>query len=142
MKSHRLSFFERLNLFMDTQNPNLKRVLIAEDEKPMAKALQHKLEKEGFSGEIAGDGEQAIEMIKNNTYDLILLDLIMPKLDGFSVLAEMNALQNKTPVIITSNLSQDEDIKKAKNLGAIDFLVKSDVSLAQVVERIKFFLKI
>ena len=113
------------------------KILVAEDEKPMAKALELKLTSVGFEVEVAFDGEEAIKKIKDNKYDLILLDLVMPKVDGFDVLKEIQNLKLSTPVIVSSNLSQEEDRKKAKDLGAKDYFVKSDTTLNELVEKVK-----
>ena len=119
-----------------------KKILIAEDEKPMANALKAKLESSGFEVEIASDGEMALSILAKGKIDLMLLDLIMPKKDGFSVLTELKKTGNKTPVVISSNLSQESDVKKTKELGAVDFFVKSDTPIVEVVEKIKKILKL
>jgi DNA-binding response OmpR family regulator len=119
-----------------------KNILIAEDEKPMAKALELKLTKEGFNVSVAYDGEEALNLIAKKKFDLMLLDIMMPKVDGFSVLTKLNEEKLKLPVIVSSNLSQVEDIERAKSLGAVDFLVKSNVTLAEIIQKIKAILKI
>ncbi len=116
---------------------NPKKILIAEDEKPMANALGLKLRSAGFETTLVYDGESAIAVGKDSSFDLILLDLVMPKKDGFFVLAELKKLKIATPVIVSSNLSQDEDIKRAKDLGARDYFIKSDTTLADIVEKVK-----
>ncbi|HOX60779.1 MAG TPA: response regulator [Candidatus Magasanikbacteria bacterium] len=114
-----------------------KRILIAEDEKPMARALELKLTGAGFEVAVANDGEEAIATEKKFKPDLILLDLMMPKKDGFEVLADLKAEGSKTPVIVSSNLSQEDDFKRAKDLGAVDYFVKSDTPINQVVLNVK-----
>ncbi|MEK9143005.1 MAG: response regulator [Patescibacteria group bacterium] len=114
-----------------------KRILIAEDEKPMANALGLKLRSAGFETTLVYDGESAIASVRASSFDLILLDLVMPKKDGFFVLAELKKLKIATPVIVSSNLSQEEDIKRARELGARDYFIKSDTTLAQIVEKVK-----
>lgn len=114
-----------------------KKILIVEDEKPMAKALELKLTREGFEAKAVFDGEKALKILESETFDLILLDLVMPNLNGFGVLTELKARNIKTPVIVTTNLSQEEDEKKAKELGATDYLVKSDTSIIEVVNFVK-----
>lgn len=108
----------------------------------MAKALAIKLERAGFAVQVAEDGEVALKFLKDEQFDLILLDLVMPKIDGFSLLAEMQARKIKTPAIVLSNLSQEEDERRAKELGAIDYFVKSDIPINEVVERVKKTLKV
>ena len=113
-----------------------KKILIAEDERPMAKALQLKLTKEGFEAVNAYDGDEALELLSKGEFDLMLLDIMMPNTDGFGVLEALKKKGVKLPIIVTSNLSQEEDIAKAKSLGASDFLVKSDVPINKIVERV------
>ena len=114
-----------------------KKILIAEDEKPMANALGLKLRSVGFETTLVYDGESAISAARESPFDLILLDLVMPKKDGFYVLEELKKLKITTPVIVSSNLSQEEDIKRARELGARDYFIKSDTTLAQIVEKVK-----
>jgi DNA-binding response OmpR family regulator len=113
-----------------------KKILIVEDEKPLSRALQLKLTSSGFSVKAAYDGEEALSILSGEQFDLIVLDLILPKLTGFEVLEELKKKKSTTPVIVASNLSQGEDQERAKTLGARDYFVKSDTSLSQVVEHI------
>ncbi len=119
-----------------------KKILIIEDEAPLAKAMALKLDHSGFDTATALDGETALEMLKKQTFDLIILDLIMAEIDGFSILAELKNRNNTIPVIVASNLGQEEDIKRAKDLGACDYLIKSNISLNDIVTTIKKILKI
>lgn len=118
-----------------------KKILIVEDEKPIAKAMELKLIHSGFEVQVAFDGEEALEALKKGGFDLIVLDLIMPKRDGFSTLQEIKKRGINIPVIISSNLSQEEDLKKSNELGAIDFFIKSDTPINVIVERISKYLK-
>jgi len=113
-----------------------------DDEKPLARALELKLTFEGLSATTVFNGVEAIKAIKSEEYDLVLLDLVMPQQDGFKVLETIHELKLKTPVIVSSNLSQEEDIARAKALGAVDYFVKSDTTLAEIVEKIKEYLKL
>jgi len=113
------------------------RILVAEDEESLTNAFSIKLRAAGFQIDIARDGNEVIKMIKDNRYDLILLDLLMPNKDGFEVLKELKLLKNPPEVIVLSNLSQEEDIEKTKDLGAIDFWIKSNFQLSQIVEFLK-----
>jgi len=115
----------------------VKKILIGEDEKAIARALQLKLLNLGYKVKNAFNGEEVINLVKSERFDLILLDLIMPKLDGFEVLTKLKEMKNKTLVIILSNLSQEEDKQRARELGAKDFLVKSSTPLTEIVEKIK-----
>lgn len=115
----------------------VKKILIAEDEKPMAHALQMKLEHVGYEAVIAEDGGIALEELRKKTYDLLILDIMMPKVDGWAVLEALQKEGNKIPVIVASNLSQTEDEKRARELGAKDFIIKSNTPLAQIIESIQ-----
>ena len=118
-------------------------IAIAEDEEILAKVLKEKFESEGLQVLIARNGQEALDILKRTPApSLMLLDLIMPVKDGFAVLEEMKHDPNlKTiPVIVLSNLGQDEDIKRALRLGAVDFFVKAQHPLNEVVEKVKQFL--
>lgn len=120
----------------------MPRILIAEDEKALARVLELKLTKAGFAVVIAEDGEEASRLLASESFDLVLLDLVMPKKDGFAVLSELALKKTTLPVVVLSNLGQTEDEKKAKELGAVDYWVKADISLVDVVNRIKKLLDI
>jgi DNA-binding response OmpR family regulator len=119
-----------------------KKILIVDDEKPMARALELKLNKVGFEAKTAFNGEEAIEILGKDKFDLIITDLVMPKVDGFGVLDALKKKKDKTPVIVSSNLGQEEDLKKAKSLGAKDYFVKSDTPITKVVEHVNKILKL
>lgn len=114
-------------------------ILIAEDDTFLANAYRVKLTQAGFEIKIVADGQQTLDAIKQRRPDLLILDIIMPQLDGFAVLEQLMAdPQLKTfPVIVASNLGQKEDLDKSKKLGADDYIIKADLSLEQLVERVK-----
>lgn len=113
-------------------------ILIVEDEKPLAKAMELKFSKAGFTVQAVFNGDEAIAEVQKTHYTVMLLDILMPGTDGFGVLQYMKDNNLKPQhVVITSNLSQTEDIEKAKSLGATDFMVKSNSSLTDIVERVK-----
>ena len=118
-----------------------KRILVIEDEKPMAHALELKLTHAGFSVQSIGNGEEGLALMEKEKFDLVLLDLVMPKMDGFGVLEEMKKKGIETPVMVQSNLAQEEDESRVKALGAKEFFIKSNTPIAEIVERIKNFLK-
>ena len=118
-----------------------KKIIIVEDEKPMAKALAIKLKNVGYEVDIAYKGEEFFQKAKENKYDLVLLDIMLPKMSGFDILERMKKEGLHIPVAVSSNLSQDEDMKRAKELGAVDFIVKSNTSLIEFVEKVKAILK-
>lgn len=118
---------------------NKFKILVAEDDQFLTKVYQAKLTKEGFEVITAMDGEQALKKIQETKPDLVILDLLMPKKNGFEVLEDLRMSDDlkKTAVLILSNLGQQSDIKKGKDLGALDFLVKSNLSINEVVSAIK-----
>ncbi len=120
----------------------MKRILIVEDDKFLANALESKLVKDGFVIDVVGDGSDVSGKLDQNMPDLILLDLMLPKMDGFAVLEMLkaNAAWASMPVVVITNLSQNEDFEKAKALGAADYLIKTGMSLGEVVEKVKKFL--
>lgn len=114
-------------------------ILVAEDDKFLASAYKAKLQKSGFDVLIAIDGQEALNQLQKTKPDLILLDLIMPIVDGFVFLTSIknDPKVNKIPILVASNLGQKEDIDKAMALGADSFVVKSDLSLEELVLKIK-----
>lgn len=120
----------------------MKKILIVEDDKFLANAYRVKLNKAGFDVKITSDGEEAIAILSSFLPDLILLDIVMPKKDGFAMLKELkgNSFWSSIPVILASNLGQKEDMEKGKQLGAADFIIKSDLSLNDLIERINSIL--
>jgi|SRR5574344_67078 DNA-binding response OmpR family regulator len=117
-----------------------KKILVAEDEKPMANALAMKLSRAGFEVVNAYNGEECVDYFNKEKFDLVLLDLIMPKLDGFKVLEKIKETGSATPVIILSNLSQEDDEKKARSLGAVDFFIKSNTPIVNIINKVQEFL--
>lgn len=119
-----------------------KKILLVEDDDALANVYMMRLEVEGFEAKRVADGEQALAIAREYRPDLILLDVMMPKVSGFDVL---DILRN-TPetgnvkVIVLTALSQENDRKRAEDLGADDFLVKSQVVIADVIDRIRHHL--
>lgn len=127
---------------METSSPQiLKKILIVEDEDPVAKAIQLKLEREGLAGVIARDGQEALDIFSQGGFSLVLLDLILPKLTGFEVLREIRQKDPQVPIVTVSNLSQEEDRAQATQLGANAYFVKSDTQLKSIVEYVLKLLK-
>ncbi|OGZ18397.1 MAG: hypothetical protein A2Z68_02575 [Candidatus Nealsonbacteria bacterium RBG_13_38_11] len=120
-----------------------KKILIVEDDKFLRDLISQKLLKEGFDIVQAVDGEEGVKKIKEETPDLVLLDLILPGIDGFEVLTQMKSDQSlqPIPVIILSNLGQKEDIEKGMKLGATDFLIKAHFTPGEIIDKIKGILK-
>ena len=116
-----------------------KKILLVEDEKTLSEMYQTKLEREKFKVISVQDGGQVLEKIKSEKPNLILLDIILPKTNGFDILAEIkaNSKLKNIPVIMLTNLGQAEDIKKGKELGAKDYIVKANSTPSQIVEKVK-----
>ncbi len=118
------------------------KVLIVEDEESLAQMYAAKFKHEGFTVAVAPDGASGLEMARKEKPAIILLDIILPQKDGFMVLKELKE-DDKTkgiPVIMLTNLGQDEDISRGKKLGADDYLVKASLTPTQLVDKVKAFL--
>jgi two-component system, OmpR family, alkaline phosphatase synthesis response regulator PhoP len=115
----------------------MKKVLIAEDERPIANALELKLKNLGYDVCVAHDGEEAWELLQHQAFDVSLIDLVMPKMDGFELLTHIRENHINTISIVTSNLSQQEDIARARSLGASDYIVKAEMPLQQIILRVQ-----
>jgi DNA-binding response OmpR family regulator len=117
----------------------MAKVLVVEDDRFLGSAYKAKLSKSGFDVQLATDGDEALAVLQTFVPDLILLDLVMPNRDGFSTLDVIRHTEGikDIPVIVASNLGQKEDFDKAITLGATDFIVKSDVSLDELIARIQ-----
>ena len=116
-----------------------KKTLLIEDEEMLATMYKTKFEKEGVSIDVASDGEAGLAMAEASQYGIVLVDIIMPKLDGFAVLKKLRSLPQyaATPIMMLTNLGQEEDIAKGKQLGATDYLVKANFTPSQVLEKIQ-----
>lgn len=121
----------------------MNHILIVEDEDFLVRALKDNLVSEGHTVTIAMDGEAALEELKKNKPALILLDLLLPKKNGFDVLKEIrsNPDWSLIPVVILSNLGEDSEIKRALELGANDYFVKSQHPIQEVIEKVREYLQ-
>ena len=121
----------------------MKKILFIEDESALQRAVAHVLTEEGYLALSAMDGETGIQLAHKEMPDLILLDLIVPKKDGFTVLTELkqDPASADIPVIILTNLEGSADVERALALGATTYLVKTNYRLEEVVEKIKSILK-
>ena len=117
----------------------MKKILIVEDDKFLRELMVRKLSQENFEIIEAVDGEEGIKKIKDTIPDIVLLDLILPGIDGFEVLAKVkeDTTTNSIPVIILSNLGQREDVERGMKLGAIDYLVKAHFTPNEIIDKIK-----
>lgn len=120
-----------------------KTILIIEDDKFLRELIAQKLRKEGYEVSEAIDGEEGIKKVREEKPDLILLDLILPGIDGFEVLLKIkdDLVLAQIPVIILSNLGQKEDIERGLKLGAIDYLIKAHFTPGEIIDKIKNALK-
>ncbi len=125
---------------MATEEKILKKILIIEDEKPIARALHLALTEGGFAVQVVLNGEDALALLKTDVFDLILLDLVMPKFDGYQILEFLKETNKNIPVIVMTNLTREEDKKRVYEFGVKDFLVKAEVPIAAVVQRVKHLL--
>lgn len=119
---------------------NQKKILIIEDDNFLADIYKTKLEIEGFKVLSANDGEKGLKMIQAKKPDLVLLDILLPKLDGFAILQTIkkeNSELSRIPIILLTNLGQNEEVQKGLNLGAADYLIKAHFKPAEVVGKIR-----
>jgi DNA-binding response OmpR family regulator len=112
-----------------------KSILIVEDEKPLSHALEMKLTKNGYTTKVVMNGQDALTALKMEKFDLVMMDLIMPIMDGFELLKAIKDAGIKVPTIVLSNLGQEEDRKKASEMGAIDYFVKANTPISDIVAR-------
>ena len=121
-----------------------KKILLVEDDETLASVYLERLEAEGFDVRVVGNGEDALSNAVEYKPDLILLDVMMPKISGFDVLDILRNTPETTNVhvVMLTALSQPKDKERAEQLGVDDYLVKSQVVIADVIERIKYHLGI
>ncbi len=117
-----------------------KNILLVDDDPLVIRMYQNKLTKDGYAVKIASNGEEALIQVMKERPDLILLDIMMPKMNGVETLKALKG-EEKTkgiPVIILTNLDDNpEDVETAKNLGALDYVVKANITLKTLSEKIK-----
>lgn len=122
-----------------------KNILIIEDDKFLRKLIEKKLTEENLGILKATDGKEGLKMAKEEKPDLILLDLVLPSMNGFEVLSQLKKDSEESireiPVIVLSNLGQKEEVEKGMNLGATDYLVKARFTLEEIIEKINTILK-
>lgn len=117
----------------------MAKILLVEDDKFLRDLLTKRLSKEGFEIETAVDGEEGLKKVQETKPDLVLLDLILPGINGFDVLKKIreNPALSDVKIIVLSNLGQKEDVKRALDLGAQDYLVKAHFTLDEIIEKVK-----
>lgn len=114
-------------------------ILIVEDERVMSDVQKEAFERAGISCDVAGNGLEAVKRLKARAYDAVVMDIIMPRMDGFQLLKVIaeHPQWKQTPVVVLSNLSQTSDRQKCQQLGACTFLLKTQTSLDALVEEVK-----
>lgn len=119
-----------------------KRILLVEDDKLLSELYSTKLTENGFEVEIALDGEEGLKKIKESKPDLVLLDIVLPKKDGFEILQAMNddGSINSNVVIALTNLGQKEEVDKGMRLGAKDYIIKAHFTPTEVLAKIRKYL--
>lgn len=120
------------------------KILLIEDDTTLAEMYSLKFKTEGFDLSQATDGLTGLELAKKELPDIILLDIMMPRMDGYAVLTELkkDSKTSNIPILMLSNLGQKSDVEKGKVLGAKDYIVKASMTPAQVVEKVKKYLPI
>ena len=122
---------------------NMDKILVVEDDSSLNGIYEKRLKTAGYDVKVSPDGESALKDVKDFKPDAIILDLLIPKVDGFTVLANLkkDSSTRGIPVIIASNLGQSEDVNRGMKMGAADFLIKSNVSLAELIDKVKSVIK-
>lgn len=117
----------------------MTKVVVADDDRMFRKAAETTLRRQGYSVATASDGEEALRLIRSEQPDIIVLDLIMPKLQGFDVLQilKQDTLTSAIPVIVLSSLTQEQDKQEALDLGAVAYFNKSTFSLGELVKQVE-----
>jgi len=117
----------------------MKKILIIEDENILLDLLQKKLIQEGYEVDTARDGQEGLDRLDKNKPDLILLDIVMPRMGGFEVMERISKQKDlkKIPIIIISNSGQIVELDRAKELGVKDWLIKTDFDPQEVVDKVK-----
>lgn len=119
-----------------------KSILFVEDEKAISRVMKLKLEQSNLEVTLAKTGQEAMDYFDENTYDLVLLDLILPEKDGFSVLSHIREQNTEIDVVVLTNLGQPEDRKRLQDIGISGYYVKSEVPIYELVNKIKTILKV
>ncbi|MBI3120141.1 MAG: response regulator [Candidatus Kerfeldbacteria bacterium] len=126
---------------MDLSTSTKSSVLVVEDDQFLGELITTKLTKEGFNVHLATNGTEGLDQVQTVKPDIVLLDIIMPEMDGFEVLKNIRSLSDpkvsQTPVIVLSNLGQESNIERALALGANDFLVKSNFTTDEITQKVR-----
>ncbi len=119
------------------------KILVVEDDKFLRELITQKLSREGYDVKEAVDGEDGVVKVKEEMPDIVLLDLILPGIDGFEVLAKIkeDSETEGIPVVILSNLGQRDDVERGLKLGAVDFLIKAHFTPGEIIEKVEKIMK-
>lgn len=119
------------------------KILLIEDDITLLEMYKMKFREEGYEVDASPRGAEGLDLAQKNKYDIILLDIILPEIDGLAILKELKekASTKNTPVILLSNLGQDTDIKRGQELGAAYYLVKANFTPSQVVSKVEEIFK-
>ena len=123
--------------------PELKKILLAEDDEFLASLLKNRFKREGFDLRVVRTGEEALASLTKDKPALLILDIILPGIIGFDIIEILKKEPNYTipPFIVVSNLGQEEDIVRAKNLGAVAYFVKSRIVIDELVQKVTELIK-
>ena len=129
----------------DFKDANGAKILLVEDDQFLRELMVTKLKREGFSVLAAVDGREGAAMIQTERPQLVLLDIILPGLDGFSVLQQTRASSDAKvatiPIVLLSNLGQDSDVQKGRQLGATDYLIKANLTIDEIIKKVRKYIK-
>ena len=121
----------------------MKKILLVEDDPFLIDIYTRKLKRAGFETVVAEEGKEALKLLQQKTFELVILDIVLPEVDGWAILKEIKELKQKNrdlenlKIIILSNLGQKEEVEKGLKLGATKYLIKAHYTPSQVVEEIK-----
>ena len=117
----------------------MKKILIIEDEKFLLEMYQSRFEKDGYQVLTAMSGEKGLKLAQKEKPDLIVLDILMPGMDGYEVIKKIrgDAQIKEIPILVLSNLGQEEEIKRGLELGANDYIVKTDLTPSELIDKVK-----
>lgn len=129
----------------ELKDANGTRILLVEDDQFLRELMVTKLKREGFSVLVAVDGREGASMIQTERPQLVLLDIILPGLDGFSVLQQTRTSSDPKvatiPIVLLSNLGQDSDVQKGRQLGATDYLIKANLTIDEIIKKVRKYIK-
>jgi len=123
--------------------PEPKKIILAEDDEFLSSLLKNRLQREGFDIKLAKSGDEALAALRKSKPDLLLLDIILPNKIGFDIIEELRDDKSYGPLppfIVISNLGQEEDIRRAKDLGALEYFIKARIIIDDLIKRVTLIL--